>query len=64
MHLDLQDAVAGTGLAPAALHIETEPAFLVASRLRIRRGRKEIPDQVEDTVYVAGLDRGVRPMGD
>ena len=57
MHLDLQDAVAGAGLAPAALYIETEAAFLVASRLRVRRGRKEIPDQVK----YAGVRRRIGP---
>ena len=64
MHLDLQDAVAGTGLAPAALYIEAEAALLVASRLRIRRGRKRSRIRSKTPVYVAGLEWGVRPMGD
>ena len=49
MHLDLQDTVSAAGLTAAALHVEAETAFLVASRFGIRRGRKEISDQIKDS---------------
>src|SRR5699024_10738690 len=47
MHLDLQDAIPGTGLTPASLYIETEPSFFVSSCFRIRSRCKKISDQIE-----------------
>jgi hypothetical protein len=35
VHLDLDQAVAAAGFAPAALYVEAEPPGLVAARLRI-----------------------------
>ena len=63
MHLDLQDAVPAAGLAAAALHVETEPALLVASGLGVRRGREKIPDQVEDAGIRGRIGPGRPPDG-
>ena len=57
MHLHLQDPVAGTGLAPSALHIKGKPALGIALRLCVRRRRKKITDQIEH----AGIGRRIRP---
>src|SRR5229473_1165486 len=47
LHLDLDRAVAGTGLAPAALHVEREAARLVAADLRLGGRREQLPDVIE-----------------
>ncbi len=59
LHLDLDRAVAGACLAPAALHVEREPALLVPAHLGLSRRREQLPDVVEDT----GIGRGVGPRG-
>ena len=56
MHLDLDDAVALTVLAAAALHVETEAARLVAAHTRFRHLREQVSDVGED----AGVGRRVR----
>ena len=64
MHLDLDLPVAGTGLAPAPLHVEREAAGLVAAGAGLGSLRHQVPDRVEDP----GVSRGVRarrsPIGD
>ena len=47
VHLDLDGAVAGARLAPAALDVEAEAPGLVAAHLRLWRCREELPDAVE-----------------
>ena len=47
MHLNLQKAVAGAGLAPAAARIERKAPRPVAARLGVLRGGEEIADFVE-----------------
>jgi hypothetical protein len=59
LHLDLDGAVAGAGLAAAALDVEREPARLVAADLRLRGGGEQLPDVVEH----AGVGRRVGPRG-
>ena len=56
VHLDLDGAVAGAGLAPAALHVEREAALLVAADLGLLGLGEEFADLVED----AGVSGGVR----
>ena len=48
MHLDLQDTVALTGLAAAALDVEAEPARAIAPHLGVLRLGKDRADIVED----------------
>ena len=47
MHFDLQDAVALTGLAAAALDVEAEPAGAVAAHFSVLRFGKDGADIVE-----------------
>lgn len=47
MHLNLQDSIPAARLTASSFYIETEPALLVASRLCIRRCRKQVTDQVK-----------------
>ena len=49
MHFDLQDAVALTGFAPAALYIEAEPAGAVTPHLGVLRLGKHVADIGEHT---------------
>ena len=63
VHLDLDDAVALTVLAAAALDVEAEAAGLVAAKFRFGQSAKSRIG-VNRPVYVAGLERGVRPIGD
>ena len=58
VHLDLQHAVAGAGLAPAAPDVEGEPARAVAPALGLRRGGKEVPDVVEKPRIGGGVGAG------
>ena len=55
LHLDLDDPVALTVLAPPALHVEAEPAGLVAAHLRLGQARKQVADVREH----AGVRRRV-----
>ena len=57
VHLDLDRAVAGAGLAAAALDVEGEPALLVAAHLRLGGLGEQLADVVED----AGVGRRVGP---
>ena len=59
LHLDLEGAVAGAGLAPAALDVEGEPARLVAADLRLGGRREQLADMVEHP----GVGGRVRPRG-
>src|SRR5699024_12014292 len=59
VHLDLDEAVAGAGLAPAAPDVEAEPAGAVAPGLGLRGGSEQVPDVVEH----AGVGGGVGPGG-
>src|SRR5919201_3583238 len=56
LHLDLDDPVAGTGLAATALHVEREAARGVAAEARLRHGGEELAYRREE----AGVRRGVR----
>ena len=47
LHLDINVAVAGAGFAPAALHVEREPAGLVAPSARFRYRREQFADGCE-----------------
>ena len=49
VHFDLDDAIAVTGLAPAALDIEGEPGRIVAPHLGIVGLGKHLPDVGEHT---------------
>ena len=49
VHFDLQRAVAGAGLAAAALDVEGEPARQVAADLRLGGFGEELADVVKDT---------------
>src|SRR3546814_8781662 len=53
VHLDLQHAVALTGLAPPALDVEGEAPRLVSARLRFRQAGEPVADVGEG----AGVDR-------
>ena len=64
MHLDLDDSVTAAGLAPSALDIKTETAFLVALCLASAVAAKRSRIWSKTPVYVAGLERGVLPIGD
>ena len=55
VHLDLQQAVAGAGLAAAAANVEREAPGIVAAQLRVLRGGKEAADIVKQ----AGIRRRV-----
>ncbi|MPL73132.1 hypothetical protein SDC9_18925 [bioreactor metagenome] len=56
VHLDLDDAIALTGLAAPALDVEAEPPRLVAARLRLGQARKPVANGGEG----AGIGRRVR----
>ena len=47
VHLDLHQAVAAAGLAPAALDVEAEPSRPIAPDFRLVGRREQIPDVVE-----------------
>src|SRR4029079_5851378 len=47
VHLDRDDAVALTGLAPPALDVEREPSRLEPARLRLRHHRAQVTDEGE-----------------
>ena len=47
VHLDAQNAVAGTGFAAPAAHVEGEAVLLVAARLGFRRGGEDLADHVK-----------------
>ena len=65
VHLDLDLPVALARLAAAALHVEAEPSRPVAAHARLGRLRHQVADLGRRRcVYVAGFERGVRPMGD
>ena len=55
VHLDLADAVAGTGLAAAALDVEAEAVGLVAAGAGVVGGGEHVADEVEH----AGIGGGV-----
>ena len=55
MHLHLGDAVALAGLATAALHIEAEPAGLVAARPGLLGGGEELAHGRENTGVGGGI---------
>src|SRR5258708_19098319 len=57
VHLDLDDPVPLTVLAPTAPHIEAEAARLVAAHLRLGKLREEVAHVREH----AGVRRGIRP---
>ena len=57
VHLDLDGAVAGAGLAAAARHVEREAAGQVAADL----GLVGLGEQLADVVEHAGVGGGVRP---
>ena len=57
VHLDLDRAVAGARLAPAAGHVEAEPAGQVAADLRLLG----LGEQLADVVEHAGVGGRVRP---
>ena len=59
VHLDLDRAVAGAGLAAAALDVEREPAGLVPADLGLGGGREQLADVVEH----AGVGGRVGPRG-
>ena len=59
VHLDLQGAVAGAGVAPAALDVEAESARQIAADLRLGRVREQLADVVEH----AGVGGRVAPRG-
>ncbi len=48
VHLDLHEAVARARLTPATLRVEREAAWAVAARARVRRGREQVADVVEE----------------
>ena len=48
VHLDLEGAVTGAGLAASALHVEGEPTLLVAADLGLLGFGEELADLVED----------------
>ena len=49
MHLNLNDTVTGAGLAPSALYIKAETAFIISSGLGVRGGCKKVTNQVKCT---------------
>ena len=55
MHLDFADAVAGAGLAAAALDVEAEAVGLVAAGAGVVGGGEHVADEVEH----AGIGGGV-----
>ena len=59
VHLDLDRAVAGAGLAAPTLDVEREPARLVAAHLRLGGGGEELADLVPH----ARVRGGVAPRG-
>jgi hypothetical protein len=63
VHLDLDEPVALARLAAAALHVEREAPRAVAADLRLGHLGEQLAHGREQPVYVAGLERGVRPIG-
>ncbi|MNT06821.1 hypothetical protein D3C72_1415030 [compost metagenome] len=59
MHLDLDDAVALTGLAAAALDVEAEATGAIAARLGLGQARIPVADRIEG----AGIGGRVRAGG-
>ena len=59
VHLDLQGAVTGAGIAPSPLDVEGEPTGLVATDLGLAGLREELAHVVEDP----GVRRRVGPRG-
>src|SRR5690606_34990649 len=59
VHLDLDDAVALTGLAAAALDVEAEAAGTIAARLGLGEARMPVADRPEG----AGVGGRVRARG-
>src|SRR5207248_11725720 len=59
VHLDLDQAVALAGLAAAALDVEAEPPWAIASRLRLRQPGIPVPD-VGEGAGVGGRVRARR----
>ena len=49
VHLDLQDTVARAGFAAAALDVKAEAILFIAARLRFRRHREHLANQIEQT---------------
>ena len=58
MHFNFQQPVAGAGLAAAALHIEGEPVFLIATNLGLRKLGKHPADQVKQPGIRGGIGPG------
>ena len=49
MHFNLDDTVTAAGFTSAAFYVKTESTLFIASRLGIRRRRKQIPDLIKQT---------------
>lgn len=64
MHFYFNYSITATGFTTAAFYIKTEPAFLkprtFASFVEANKSRMSS----NTPVYVAGFERGVRPIGD
>ena len=58
VHLDLQQAVAGAGLAPSAPDVEGEPARAVSPALGVLGGGEQLPDVVEQPGVGGGVGAG------
>ena len=63
VHLDLQQAVAGAGLAPPAPDVEGEPARAVAPGFCVLSGGEQLPDVVEQPRVGGGVGPGCAPDG-
>src|SRR3546814_13711652 len=55
MHLDLDQPVAGAGLAPPALDVEAEPPGLVPARLAFGQPREPVADDREGACVSGGI---------
>ena len=64
VHLDLDIPVAPTRLAAATADVEGEAPGQVAAGSGLRSDENSFLIRSNSLVYVAALDRGVRPMGD
>ena len=62
MHLDLDDAVALTRLAPPAFHVEAEAAGLITARARLRHRGEDFADGREQPGVSGGI--GARRAAD
>ena len=58
VHLDLDEAVAGAGLAPAAPGVEGKPSRAVAPALGVGSGGEQVPDVVEQIGIGGGIAAG------